>query len=123
MKYNLKKRKEVKHLAEKLDLEQRLDLIEARIGIITKGLSTIIGELGNIDDVELAQETRPWDPAKIPWKETNGSKGPYERALDTTNPDFQLMSKEIKEKGGRMRKSGYFYWLFDRSDDVGRKKV
>lgn len=83
----------------------------------------MLADLGNIDDVELAQTDRPWDPTKIPWKEAQGSRGPYERTNDKTNPDFQQMTKELKEKGGRMRRSGYFYWLFDRSDDVGRKRL
>jgi len=111
-------------MIERPELEQRLDLIEARLGIITKAFSEIISELGNIDDVELAQADRPWNPANIPWKQAEGQKGPYERANDKTNPDFQLLVKELKaSKEGRFRKSGYFYWLFDRSDDVGRKKV
>lgn len=108
---------------KKLDSEERLELVEARIGIITKGLSEILSELGKVDDVELAQDTRPWDPSKISWKETEGGKGPYERANDKTNPDFILLAKELKEKNGKFRKGGYFYWLFDRSDDIGRKKV
>ena len=110
-------------MIERPELERRLDLVEARIGIITKGLSEIIGDLGNIDDVELAQVDRPWDPTKIPWKQADGGKGPYERANDKTNPDFQLLIKALKEQDGKFHKSGYFYWLFDRSDDVGRKKV
>ena len=110
-------------MIERPELERRLDLLEARIGIITKGLSGIIGELGNIDDVELAQNDRPWDPTRVSWKQADGSRGPYERANDKTNPDFQLLVKELKEKDGKFRKGGYFYWLFDRSDDVGRKKV
>ena len=41
-------------MIERPELERRLDLVEARIGIITKHLSGIIGDLGDIDDVELA---------------------------------------------------------------------
>lgn len=108
-------------MTEKLDLEQRVDLNEARIGIITKALSEMIHELGNIDQVELVNQDRPWTPEKINWKEANGASGPYEKATDGV--DYHLLVKDLKSSDGKFRKGGFFYWLFQRGDAVGRKKV
>lgn len=83
----------------------------------------MLHELANIDDVELAQDSRPWNPDKITWAQKEGNKGPYEKSVDTTNPDYQLLAKALKDKGGRFRKDGFFYWLFDQANAIGRKKV
>ena len=104
-----------------MDTDQRLDLIEARIGIITKGLSVIIADLGNIDDVELAQGDRPWNPDQICWVETTGRSGPYFKA--TEGQDYELLVKDLKSHGNKFQRDGFFYWLFEQTDAVGRKKV
>ena len=108
-------------MSEKLTTEQRLDLMDARIGVITRGFSEILGELGKLDDVELAQDTRPWDPNRITWQEAEGSSGPYEKASDASNPDYQLLVKDLRSHDGKLSRSGFFYWLFTTGDAVGRK--
>jgi hypothetical protein len=64
-----------------------------------------------------------WDPGKITWKATEGPSGPYERADKQDNTDYQLLLKDLQENDGKMRREGFFYWLFDRQDAVGRKKL
>ena len=64
-----------------------------------------------------------WTPDNIEWETVNGPKGPYQRAQAQKNTDFQLLLKDLQEHGGKIRKDGFFYWLFDRQDAIGRKKV
>lgn len=106
---------------KRLSLEERMDLQDARIGIITKALSQMFHEMAALDDVELAQDTRPWDPAKINWKETEGGSGLYEKATDGL--DYDLLMKDLRAHNDKFRKGGYFYWVFQRGDAIGRKKV
>ncbi len=68
------------------------------------------------------QTDESWDPAKIQWIRTEGSKGPYERSEDTNSPDFKTLMKQLTQHNGKMSNKGYFYWLFQNGLTVGRKK-
>ncbi|MEM2386331.1 MAG: hypothetical protein QXO67_05035 [Candidatus Bathyarchaeia archaeon] len=81
---------------------------------------------------DLAQklnESKPlWDPSVIKWEKAESDKGEYEKATAEANngvKDFDNMVSDLKLHGGKMRKGGYFYWLFEFSDKptVGRKPV
>lgn len=109
-------------MSEKLTIEQRLDLMDARIGVFTRVFSEILSELAQLDDVELAQDTRPWDPNRITWQETEGSSGLYEKASDASNPDYELLVKDLRSHDGKLSRSRFFYWLFTKGDAVGRKR-
>lgn len=64
-----------------------------------------------------------WNPEEIQWIETQGNKGPYERSEDMENPQFKALLMDLKTHDGKLRKNGYFYWKFDNSETVGRKRV
>lgn len=64
-----------------------------------------------------------WDPSKIVWEETEGSKGPYERAKEQDCQDFILLLKELEVNEAHLTKDGVFYWKFDHSNTIGRKKM
>jgi hypothetical protein len=74
------------------------------------------------EDKGVQQTEEKWDPAKIQWIKTEGSKGPYERSEDKDNPDFKTLLKQLTEHNGKMSNNGYFYWLFQNGFTVGRKK-
>lgn len=74
------------------------------------------------DNKGVLQEEKSWDPAKIQWTQTEGSKGPYERSEDTANPDFKRLIKDLTAHQGKLTRNGHFYWLFQNGFTVGRKK-
>jgi len=63
-----------------------------------------------------------WDPNKIEWKTAEGSKGPYERSEDVNNLEFKAMLKDLRVHNGKMTRGEFFYWAFEKSAVVGRKK-
>lgn len=81
------------------------------------------------DLVQKADDARPlWDPANVKWERAEGDRGVYEKAVAEANDgvkDFENMVADLKAHGGKMRKGGYFYWLFEFTDrpTVGRKLV
>ena len=67
-------------------------------------------------------KTWSWDPNKIQWREDEGFKGPYERSEDVNNVEFKAMLKDIQDHKGSLWRDGYYYWAFEKSAIVGRKK-
>lgn len=71
------------------------------------------------------QEPAPqqFDLTKIKWTTTPGSpeKGPYERADDETNTEFQKLRDYLKAHKGKTTIEGKFYWLFTNEKAIGRK--
>ena len=65
---------------------------------------------------------KAWDPAHVSWTRAEGSRGPYERSEDVNNREFKAMVKDLAAHGGRLTREGYFYWLFESGDIVGRKR-
>jgi len=65
----------------------------------------------------------PWDPDRIKWVEAEGPSGLYQRSEDVTNPHFKALRKDLEQHGGKMRKSGFFIWLFNDGKAIGRKYV
>lgn len=70
----------------------------------------------------IAPVNKRWDPAKITWKETQGTRGPYEKADPQATPDFKAMLQHLKDHNGKLSRNGYFYWVFSDMATVGRKK-
>lgn len=58
------------------------------------------------------RKIEPWNANKIKWNKAEGSKGPYERSEDLNNLEFKAMLKELASHNGKLRREGYFYWLF-----------
>jgi hypothetical protein len=67
-----------------------------------------------------------WDSTKIKWEPANGPKGPYEKSVDTANPEYQQALKIIqnnnrptrhKENDGKIN----VYWAFREGVAIGRK--
>ena len=62
------------------------------------------------------------DPSKISWIQAQGAKGPYEKATQQGGTDYRLLVQDLLKHGRRMRKDGYFTWLFEDNTTIGRKK-
>jgi len=105
-----------------LTLEQRLEAQEAKMEALSVGLNTILTDLARIDEAKKVQEERPWDPSNIKWAEAQGAKGAYEKAEPQSTPDFKAMLQDLKDHKGKMRRDGFFYWVFSDMATVGRKK-
>ena len=74
------------------------------------------------DNRGVFQEEEDWDPARIHWTVTEGSKGSYERSEDFASSDFKSLVKDLDQHGRKLTRGGYFYWLFSNGSTVGRKK-
>jgi len=68
------------------------------------------------------EEKQTWDPTQIVWTKAEGQKGEYERSEDINNLQFKAMLKDLASHGGRMRREGHFYWVFQGGAIVGRKR-
>lgn len=64
-----------------------------------------------------------WNPNKIKWYDATGTAGLYERSEDVNSPDFKAMLKDLADHNGKLRREGYFYWLFQNGTIVGRKQM
>jgi len=64
-----------------------------------------------------------WDPSKIIWEDAQGAKGPYQKSEDVNNPEFKTMLKDLSAHGRKLRRDGWFYWVFENGVTVGRKKM
>ena len=74
------------------------------------------------ENKQLTEEPE-WNPANISWALAEGNRGPYERSQGSTNLDFNALLKDLNEHDGKLSKDGYFYWIFQDSKTVGRKKA
>jgi hypothetical protein len=67
-------------------------------------------------------EEPTWDPNKIKWEQTEGSKGQYEKSEDFNSTEFKAMLKDLAAHQGKLSRDGYFFWVFQNGATVGRKK-
>ena len=68
-------------------------------------------------------EEAGYDLEKINWASAEGPSGPYERTDDANNEHYRALRKDLKEHQGKMRKAGYFIWVFENGVTIGRKRV
>jgi len=68
------------------------------------------------------KQEKAWDPDKIKWVQAEGTKGSYERAEDIDSLDFKALLKDLEQHQGKLSRGGYFYWRFEKSPIIGRKK-
>lgn len=63
------------------------------------------------------------NPEGIKWETKQGNKGPYEKAAKQDGKDYQLLVEDLQKHQGKFRRDGFFYWLFEREDAIGRKRL
>jgi hypothetical protein len=72
---------------------------------------------------EAKVEGKPkWDPSQIKWVEADGTHGKYERSEDVNSLDFKELMKDLEAHDNKLSRDGFFYWKFERSAIIGRKK-
>jgi len=72
---------------------------------------------------EQPQQPKPkWDSNKIKWVEAEGTHGKYERSEDVNSLDFKELMKDLEGHQGKLSRDGFFYWRFEKSAVIGRKK-
>jgi len=77
---------------------------------------------------ELTSQTQPqpqsqaYDVAKIKWEAKTGAKGPFEKTDDYNSLDYKALLRELLSHNGKMRKNGYFLWIFQNGSTIGRKR-
>lgn len=88
-----------------------------------EAIDQIINVLGK-PIVEAQEETieYEWNPKNIKWDKTEGPKGPYERGSPEQSENYRNMLKDLEAHKGKLTKDGYFYWLFNDNETVGRKQ-
>ncbi len=101
--------------------------IEEKILQILSDLANTLEEAAitikhNIAETIGTGEEKTYDPNSIRWEQAQGQAGPYERSEDTNNPNFKQLTKDLTAHQGKLSRNGYFYWLFNNSSTVGRKK-
>jgi len=63
-----------------------------------------------------------WHPNAVEWQNANGVKGPYQKSVDYENPQHRTMLQDLLDHDGKLRREGYFYWVFSDNKTVGRKR-
>jgi len=72
---------------------------------------------------ETKVEDKPkWDPNQIKWVEAEGTHGKYERSEDVDNLNFKELMKDLEGHQGKLSRDDFFYWRFEKSAVIGRKK-
>jgi len=98
--------------------------IREAVLLFCDGLDSVVTKLRQDLGAEAKTETFNLRPEHINWKDTTGTKGPYQRSDDVNNHHHKEMLKWLASKGGRARrKDGYFYWTFENGSTIGRKKM
>jgi hypothetical protein len=63
-----------------------------------------------------------YDPEKIKWQDAQGDKGPYQKSTDLNSLDHKELLKDLATHEGKLTRRGFFYWVFQDSSTIGRKK-
>ena len=83
---------------------------------------------GWLTSSELTAQTHPqtpsqaYDMAKIEWESKVGQKGPFEKTDDYNSPDYKALLRDLQRHTGKMRKDGFFMWIFQNGSTIGRKR-
>jgi len=102
------------------DFCDMLNALEASIVKMKQQIAKLVG-------VSEEKSKFSWNPEAIKWQKVEGFRGEYERyplegeKAESTS-DYRLLLEDLKKHGGRLTKNGYFYWLFEDSATIGRKK-
>ena len=105
--------------------DKKRELAEILADFSTAIESACVSLKRNLQDFLNVEDKPLWDPSKIAWVKAQGEKGEYEKANCVGNLDFENLVKDLQAHGGRLRREGMFYWLFEKTEQptVGRKKV
>ena len=105
--------------------EKKEELAEAVVDFATAVEAACVQLKRYVYDLMNKEDKPLWNPDSIAWSIAEGPSGKYERAEDDGSTNFQNMVKDLRLHSGKLRRLGFFYWLFEKTDKpiVGRKKV
>jgi len=64
----------------------------------------------------------PFDASKIHWQDRENAKGPFQVSNDFDSLDHKALLKFLNElAGGCVSSEGWFYWVYQAGDRIGRK--
>ena len=97
---------------------------ESQLEMAKVSLETLLGMWlkGESISAEPQQPKPKWDSNKIKWVEAEGTHGKYERSEDVNSLDFKELMKDLEGHQGKLSRDGFFYWRFEKSAVIGRKK-
>lgn len=105
------------------DLEIAMLIIERDVAQFkAERIDELLNKVGEVRGYVQAEKWM-WDPNKITWVETEGTKGLYDKASPQATNDFKAMLTNLKEHNGKLTRDGFFYWVFTDQATVGRKKT
>jgi len=111
------------------ELQRKIEELETKLETLAVGQSVICQALENAHLMKNGEPIQPrWNPEKIRWTQATGSKGVYERypaegqKAEATS-DYKGLLVALNRNDGKMRRDGYFYWLFQNKATMGRKLV
>lgn len=99
-------------------LEAFTDFLNAVDAGITQARQTIKKAKG----LTTKSQEGSWNPNVIEWQAANGAKGPYQKTVDSGNLQHKAMLADLENHDGKLRRDGFFYWLFSDKQTVGRKQ-
>lgn len=102
---------------EDVVLEAFTDFLAAVDAGITQARETIKKAKG----VETGK-SGTWNSTSINWENANGAKGPYEKSVNYENLQHKAMLADLESHDGKLRRDGFFYWVFNDHKTVGRKR-
>ena len=68
------------------------------------------------------QTETAYDMNKIKWEPKTGQKGPFEKTDDYNSLDYKALLRDLQSHTGKMRKNGYFLWIFQNGATIGKKR-
>jgi hypothetical protein len=58
-----------------------------------------------------------------PWQVQKGKNGPFELRTDIDSNDYLTLRDEIAKSQGKLAKEGFFYWIMQNQNGIGRKPL
>jgi hypothetical protein len=58
-----------------------------------------------------------------PWQQQKGKKGIFELRTDIDTNEYLTLRDEIWKENGKLAKDGFFYWIMQNEDGIGRKPL
>jgi len=96
---------------------------ERQIELVKGSMEALLDAWQRGESITQAEKPKPtWDSNKMKWTQAEGASGPYERSEDVNNLDFKECLKDLEAHQGKLSRDGFFYWKFEKSAVIGRKK-
>lgn len=108
-------------------LEKRLDTFEKCFRLLIVDLDRLKTDAktdsSSIDPLKTDVSNGKKDFNTLVWVSVDGPRGVYEKTVKSNVEAWTLLAAELQSKDGKMTKDGFFYWLFEKADAIGRKRA